>query len=90
MKHNGFGYRLLRGLTNCKGFILALSLAGCGEAIDRVEWRVMGTIAAVQARGGADMRMVRDVCQNAFSKESVGRDPVCGGRTAPWMTLLRC
>ena len=47
---------------------LALALAGCGEAIDRVEWPVMGTIAAVQARGGADMRTVRDVCQGAFAE----------------------
>ena len=51
--------------------ILALleGLVGCGNApIERVEWPVMGTIAAVQFRGGPVNRDIVEAVRAAFEK----------------------
>lgn len=48
--------------------VLAVALAGCGAQIDRVEWPVMGTVAAVQMRGDGDIRAARDICQAEFNR----------------------
>ena len=62
--------------------IAAMCLAGCGrQQIERVEWPIMGTIAAVQVRGGSDewgriaadtMGIFKDVSKalNAHSADS--------------------
>ncbi|MBO4710148.1 MAG: FAD:protein FMN transferase [Kiritimatiellae bacterium] len=62
--------------------VAAMCLAGCGrQQIERVEWPVMGTIAAVQVRGGSDewgriaadtMGIFKDVSKalNAHSADS--------------------
>ena len=62
--------------------VAAMCLAGCGrQQIERVEWPIMGTIAAVQVRGGSDewgriaadtMGVFKDVSKalNAHSADS--------------------
>ena len=51
--------------------VVALCVAGCARRpADRVEWTTMGTVAAVQARGG-DIAAVRAVVQEAFDEVSM-------------------
>ena len=58
--------------------LLALAAAGCVRApAERVEWTVMGTVAAVQSRGG-DIAALRSVAQAAFddvNREFNAHDP---------------
>lgn len=52
---------------------LALAFAGCArETVERVEWPVMGTIAAVQTRGEGVKFLsgVREIVQSFFAVES--------------------
>ena len=50
--------------------VVALCVAGCARRpAERVEWTTMGTIAAVQARGG-DIAAIRAVVQEAFDEVS--------------------
>ena len=47
-----------------------LCVAGCARhPVERVEWTIMGTVAAVQARGG-DIAAIRAVVQEAFDEVS--------------------
>jgi thiamine biosynthesis lipoprotein ApbE len=52
----------------CSAAVLFAMLAGCAEksAIERVEWTVMGTVAAVQFRGEVDKAAVAEV-QRVFA-----------------------
>ena len=48
--------------------LVAVCIAGCGRRpVERVEWTTMGTVAAVQVRGG-DVAAVRSVVQAAFEE----------------------
>ena len=52
--------------------VVALCAAGCARhPVERVEWTTMGTVAAVQAKGG-DIAAMRKVVQEAF--EDVRRE----------------
>ncbi len=44
-----------------------LILGGCARPVDRVEWTAMGTVAAVQGRGG-DLADARQAAQDAFQR----------------------
>ena len=51
--------------------VLLEGLAGCGKApIERVEWPVMGTVAAVQFRGGPVDQDVVEAVREAFERTS--------------------
>ena len=48
--------------------LVAVCVAGCGRRpVERVEWTTMGTVAAVQVRGG-EIAAVRSVVQAAFEE----------------------
>lgn len=69
---------MIRGL--CVLLPISLAMSGCREEAvrDRVEWPVMGTVAAVQTRGGAVSKEALFWIKNAFHRtveEFDYRDP---------------
>lgn len=59
-------------LSNCSvfgGLALLSVVVGCGRsAIGRIEWVTMGTVAAVQHRGGGETKVVEKVVRESFAR----------------------
>lgn len=76
--------------------VVLLVLAGCRPAVERVEWPVMGTIAAVETHGKADPAQVRAVRETFAEVERLlnAHDPASElSRLAPLAddeVLARC